>query len=128
MTAARGGALNDWGRWLGRPGRSLTRRLIWLASAWILAALLATGLVLTHTFKESALRRLSADLADMLDQVLLATEVSAGGVTSRQLSDQSTLNLFGGAYWQVTEPVGEGRLRLLTKSASLWDQSLIVPP
>jgi signal transduction histidine kinase len=128
VTAARGGALNDWGRWFGRPGRSLTRRLIWLASAWILAALLATGLVLTHTFKESALRRLSADLADMLDQVLLATEVSAGGVTSRQLSDQSTLNLFGGAYWQVTEPVGEGRLRLLTKSASLWDQSLIVPP
>ncbi len=28
----------------------------------------------------------------------------------------------------MTEPVGEGRLRLLTKSASLWDQSLIVPP
>mgnify|MGYP003339590039 CR=1 FL=1 len=28
-----------WGRWFGRPGRSLTRRLIWLASGWILLAL-----------------------------------------------------------------------------------------
>ena len=29
-----------WSRWLGRPGRSLTRRLIWLASIWIVLALL----------------------------------------------------------------------------------------
>ena len=128
MTSARGGLLKDWGRWFGRPGRSLTRRLIWLASAWILAALLATGLVLTHTFKESALRRLSADLSKMLDQVILATEVSPGGVTSRQLSDQATLDLFGGAYWQVAEPTSGGTLLLLTKSTSLWDQTLLVPP
>ncbi len=128
MTSARGGLLKDWGRWFGRPGRSLTRRLIWLASAWILAALLATGLVLTHTFKESALRRLSADLSKMLDQVILATEVSTDGVTSRQLNDQATLDLFGGAYWQVAQPTSEGRLLLLTKSTSLWDQTLLVPP
>ncbi len=128
MTSARGGAARDWGRWFGRPGRSLTRRLIWLASAWILAALVATGLVLTSTFKESALRRLGSDLSEMLDQVLLATEVTPEGVTTRPLSDQATLNLFGGSYWQVAEPVGEGRLRLLTKSGSLWDQTLVVPP
>ena len=30
-----------WGRWFGRPGRSLTRRLIWLASGWIVLALTA---------------------------------------------------------------------------------------
>lgn len=128
MTSARGGAARDWGRWFGRPGRSLTRRLIWLASAWILAALVATGLVLTSTFKESALRRVGADLNDMLDQVILATEVTPRGVVSRQLGDQSTLNLFGGAYWQVAEPAGADRLAPLSRSASLWDQALIVPP
>lgn len=128
MTSARGGAARDWGRWFGRPGRSLTRRLIWLASAWILAALVATGLVLTSTFKESALRRVGADLNDMLDQVILATEVTPRGVVSRQLGDQSTLNLFGGAYWQVAEPAGEDRLVPRSRSASLWDQALIVPP
>ena len=30
----------DWGRWFGRPGRSLTRRLIWLAAAWIVIQLM----------------------------------------------------------------------------------------
>ncbi len=132
MIEARGGGpgapWKDWGRWFGRPGRSLTRRLIWLASAWILAALIATGLVLTSTFKESALRRVGADLNDMLDQVLLATEVTPAGVSTRPLSDQATQNLFGGSYWQVAEPSGEGRLSLLTKSGSLWDQTLNVPP
>ena len=39
----------DWGRWFGRPGRSLTRRLIWLASAWILVALVIAALVLLAT-------------------------------------------------------------------------------
>ena len=52
----------DWGRWFGRPGRSLTRRLIWLASAWILVALVIAALVLTQAFQESALRRLVSDL------------------------------------------------------------------
>jgi len=35
----------QWGRWFGRPGRSLTRRLIWLAAAWILIALAAAAVV-----------------------------------------------------------------------------------
>ena len=48
----------DWGRFFGRPGRSLTRRLIWLASAWILLALIVAALFLTQAFQESALRRL----------------------------------------------------------------------
>ena len=52
---------NEWGRWFGRPGKSLTRRLIWLASAWILVALLVTGVVLTSVFQESALRRLGKE-------------------------------------------------------------------
>ena len=48
----------SWDRWFGRPGRSLTRRLIWLASAWIVLALVLTGWALTSQYQESALRRL----------------------------------------------------------------------
>ena len=48
----------SWGRWFGRPGRSLTRRLIWLASLWIVLALILAGWALTSQYQESALRRL----------------------------------------------------------------------
>lgn len=128
MSRARGGLFTDWGRFFGRPARSLTRRLIWLASAWIVAALLVTGLILTSTYRESALMRLGSDLTDFLDEVLLATEVTPEGVTTRPLRDEATLNIFGGAYWQVAEPAGDGSLRILARSASLWESTLDVPP
>ena len=68
-----------WGRWFGRPGRSLTRRLIWLASAWIILALVLTGWALTNQYQESALRRLGNVLADTIDQVVLATNARTDG-------------------------------------------------
>ena len=63
MTETSGGEVaaeepNTWGRWFGRPGRSLTRRLIWLASVWIVIALALTGWTLTSQYQESILRRL----------------------------------------------------------------------
>ena len=70
MTDGAGGeaapeAARTWGRWFGRPGKSLTRRLIWLASAWIVIALMLTGWTLTTQYKESALRRLGTDPAKL---------------------------------------------------------------
>ena len=125
---ARGRGRRDWGRFFGRPGRSLTRRLIWLASAWILVALLVTGAVLTSTYRESALMRLGADLREMIDQVKLATSAGPEGVATQPLSDQATLDLWGGKYWQVAELSPDGRLRVLARSDSLWGSNLIVPP
>src|SRR5690606_4291658 len=58
----------SWGRWFGRPGRSLTRRLIWLASAWIVLALVLTGWTLTNQYEESSLRRLGNVLSDTIDE------------------------------------------------------------
>ena len=55
MTDASGGAPKGrMGGWLLRPGRSLTRRLIWLAAGWIVAALVITGMVLTSQFRKAA--------------------------------------------------------------------------
>src|SRR5690606_8089742 len=73
------GEPRTWGRWIGRPGRSLTRRLIWLASAWIMLALVVTGWALTNQYQETALRRLGNVLGDTIDQVVLATNAGADG-------------------------------------------------
>ena len=87
MTDGSGGSVENgaateprtWGRWFGRPGRSLTRRLIWLASAWIMLALVLTGWALTNQYQESALRRLGNVLGDTIDEVVLASIARADG-------------------------------------------------
>ena len=117
-----------WNSWLRRPGRSLTRRLIWLASAWIVIALIVTGLVLTSVFQESALRRLGNVLNTTIDELVVASAVTPDGVTTPQIQDARTLRIFSGKYWAVAEPTGDGRLRTLTRSTSLWDVDLVIPP
>lgn len=121
-------ATPEWGRWLGRPGRSLTRRLIWLASAWILVALVVTGLVLTSLFQESALRRLGNVLSDTIDEAVIATSVMDDGlVVTGEIKDARTLRLLSGKYWMVGETAGDGTLRVLSRSPSLGRDALVIP-
>ena len=136
MTDAPGGYVDGeaaeeprtWGRWFGRPGRSLTRRLIWLASAWIVLALVLTGWVLTNQYQESALRRLGNVLADTIDEVVLATNAQANGaLTVGEVRDERTLRALSGKYWAVAEPGPDGRLRVLVRSPSLAGESLTIP-
>lgn len=116
-----------WGRWLGRPGKSLTRRLIWLASGWIVAALIVTGMVLTSQFEESGLRRLGSVLSTTVDEVVIATRVENGEVSTMPIQDVRTLRIYSGKYWAVAEP-GPNGLRMLARSRSLWDADMPVPP
>ena len=121
-------AWRAWFRWIGRPGRSLTRRLIWLASGWIVAALVVTGLVLTSQFEESGLRRLGGVLSTTVDEVVIATRVDADGtVSTTPVQDVRTLRIYSGKYWAVAEPE-DGRLKMLSRSRSLWDADMPVPP
>lgn len=116
------------GGWLLWPGRSLTRRLVWLASAWIALALIVTGAVLTFQFQESALRRLGNVLAETIDEAVIATTVMPdGSVLTTPIQDARTLRLLSGKYWAVAEPDGRGGLRTLTRSASLGSEGLAVP-
>lgn len=117
-----------WGRWFGRPGHSLTRRLIWLASAWIIVALLLTGWALTSQYQESALRRLGFVLGDTIDDVVLATNVTPQGVTVAEIKDSRTLRPLSGKYWAVGELDGQGGVRVLARSPSLAGEDLVVPP
>jgi len=113
---------------LGRPGRSLTRRLIWLASGWIVLALVLTGWALTNQYQESALRRLGNVLADTIDEVVLSTDAGAdGSVTVGEVRDDRTLRALSGKYWAVAEPGPDGRLRILARSPSLAGESFTIP-
>jgi signal transduction histidine kinase len=117
-----------WGRWLGRPGRSLTRRLIWLASVWIVLALLATGWALTGQYEESSLRRLGNVLSNTIDEVVLATDVDdQGRLNVSEVKDDRTLRPLSGKYWAVAVPSGAGELQVLVRSPSLAGEDLVIP-
>ena len=117
----------DLGRYLGRPGRSLTRRLIWLAAAWIVVALLATGLVLTSQFQESGLRRLGGVNNNTIDELVLAASVRDGQVIVPQIEDSRTKALLSGKYWAVAERDADGDLVVIARSTSLWDAEMPIP-
>lgn len=115
------------GKALGRPGRSLTRRLIWLASAWMAVALVLTGWMLTSQYQESALRRMGYALAETIDEVVLATTVVGGQVSVAEIQDSRTLRPLSGKYWVVAEFDGRGGMRILERSPSLAGEDLLIP-
>jgi hypothetical protein len=117
----------SWDRWFGRPGRSLTRRLIWLASAWIVLALVLTGWALTSQYQESALRRLGNELGDTLDEVVIATNAGPDGIVVAEIRDARTDRALSGKYWAVAELDGTGGVRVIAGSPSLAGEQLAVP-
>ncbi len=128
--AARGASADrpSWGRWFGRPGRSLTRRLIWLASVWIVLALMATGWALTRQYEESSLRRLGAVVSNTIDEVVLATNAAPdGSLTVAEVKDERTLRPLSGKYWAVATPTANGELRIVVRSPSLAGEDLVIP-
>ena len=118
----------SWGRWFGRPGRSLTRRLIWLASAWIVVALMLTGWMLTSQYEESAFRRLGNSLGGVIDDVVIASVMTPEGLQVAEIKDAPTLRGLSGKYWMVGEVDSEGGFFVLAKSPSLSGESLYVDP
>ncbi|WP_245162391.1 sensor histidine kinase [Brevundimonas sp. AJA228-03] len=125
-TPVRSKVAPSWDRWFGRPGRSLTRRLIWLASAWIILALMLTGWMLTRQYEESAFRRLGNVLATTIDEVVLASVATPDGIAVAEIKDARTLRGLSGKYWQVAEVGPDGRMRILARSPSLAGETLYV--
>ncbi|MGV3579705.1 sensor histidine kinase [Brevundimonas sp.] len=118
----------SWGRWFGRPGRSLTRRLIWLASAWIVVALMLTGWMLTSQYRESALRRLDNQLSAVIDDVVIASVMTPEGLQVAEIKDAPTLRGLSGKYWMVGRVDPDGGFVVLARSPSLAGESLYVDP
>ncbi|KIC60640.1 histidine kinase [Brevundimonas nasdae] len=105
----------------------MTRRLIWLASAWIVVALVISALVLTQAFQESALRRLGAMLNETIDEIVVGASRTPQGEAIPQIQDARTLRLLSGKYWQIMEVRPDGRLVSLARSTSLWRYDLALP-
>lgn len=116
----------SWRRWFGRPGCSLTRRLIWLASAWIIVALVLTGGMLTSQYKESALRRLDNTLGETIDEVVLATRILPNSIEVAEIRDARTLRGLSGKYWMLAAGDAAGGVTILARSPSLAGESLYV--
>lgn len=108
--------------------QSLVRRLVVLAAVWILFALAVTGVVLTAQFQRVALGRFELGLKEQVDNLLANTTVEDGKVVAPPFTDARAQRVFQGRYWQISEITGQGRLKVLVPSRSLWDQVLPPPP
>ena len=112
-----------------RPRRrvSLVGRLIFLASTWSLAVLVAAGVALSSLFSQATTTRFDDDLAERVDGLLAGTSVVKGTLVPPAMTDPQSLRVYSGEYWQITEPVGAG-FHALLRSRSLWDHALGPPP
>lgn len=108
-----------------RPPRnsSLAGRLVWLASLWAAAALLALGLILTTLFERSIEDGLDDRLIALMDSLISVSELDAEGSISlsRIVAEPRLDQPYSGWYWQI-DRAGTALLR----SRSLWDETLLV--
>lgn len=106
-------------------GKSLRLRLLVIAVASILLALVIAGIGLAAIFERHVLRRVEAELAGHLRQ--LAGEVAFGEEGQLQIGREPAESRFhaplSGLYWQVTDTHTGTRLR----SRSLWEHALQLP-
>ena len=110
-----------------RPG-SLVRRLVWLAAAWIIAALLITGVALSAFFQQSTLRQFDRGLAETVTALLAGTNVDpSGALLPAVLSDAGHQRAYSGRYYELAEVGPNAEVVALNRSRSLWDAELIPP-
>jgi signal transduction histidine kinase len=100
---------------------SLSRRMMLIASAWIIVLLLVGGLALDRTLTGLITRNFDEQLGYMLTGMIGSAEIGPDGEVffNRPLGDQRFLEPNSGLYWQIT---GAGHEDF--PSRSLWDRTL----
>lgn len=114
----------------GLPGlsrRSLVGRLVLLAAGWSLIVLIVTGVALTAFFQQAALRRFDLGLVDLTQGLGAGISIENGKVIAPPLTDTRALRVYSGRYWQLAEHAPSGKVRLIVRSRSLFDQDLAIP-
>ncbi len=105
--------------------RSIRFRLWSAAAVSIVIALLIAGVGLRYLFERHVERRVEEDLAVALQQLVGATGFAGGTLTvGPVLADPRYDTPLSGHYWQVEDVAGGA----LTRSRSLWDGALALPP
>ncbi len=102
---------------------SLARRMMLIATGWILVLLLGGGIALDRTLTGLITRNFDGQLSYLLNGMIASAEVGSDGEVyfNRALGDQRLLEPNSGLYWQIR---GEGHDDF--PSRSLWDRSLDV--
>ncbi len=109
-----------------RPVRvtgSVSRRMLLVATAWILLLLVGGGLALDRVLTGAITRNFDDQLDYLVSSMIVSTELDSNGEVrmTRELADQRFLEPNSGAYWQIS---GEGHETF--PSRSLWDRKLKV--
>lgn len=109
-----------------RPVRvtgSVSRRMLLVATAWILLLLVGGGYALDRVLTSAITRNFDDQLDYLVSSMIVSAEVGSNGevVLNRELADQRFLEPNSGAYWQIS---GQGFEPF--PSRSLWDRRLKV--
>jgi hypothetical protein len=99
-----------------RKGGSLTRRMIGIASLWIVILLAIGGFALDRVLSQAFTRNFDARLEYVLSAMIVSAELDQDGEIRfiRQPADQRFLEPYSGFYWQVS---GGGRRAAGRRSA-----------
>jgi signal transduction histidine kinase len=107
---------------------SMVQRLVVLHAVLSAAVLIAGGLALSAFFTQASTAtfddRLSQDVIDLVG----GTSVDeTGAVAAPTLTDERTLQVYSGKYWELATAAGAG-LKPIARSRSLWDAPDIALP
>lgn len=106
-----------------KPG-SIRLRLLVAGAVSVVAALAVAGAGLTYLFERHVERRVEAELATYLDQLIAGVGLTPDGtlVVNEAPADPRFFVPLSGLVWQVTDPSGT-----LIRSRSLWDETITLP-
>src|SRR4051794_23583906 len=104
---------------------SIRFRLLIAAAVSVVAALALAGAGLTYLFERHVERRIEAELANHMNEIIASLEVSDDGRVSvaQPPTDPRFSAPLSGLYWQVVDEATGNVIR----SRSLWDTQLAMP-
>ncbi len=106
-----------------RTTGSVSRRMLLVATAWIMLLLVGGGIALDRVLVTTVTRNFDDQIDYLIKAMIFSAELGPGGevILNRELADQRFLEYNSGGYWQISgkgyEPFG---------SRSLWDRHLKV--
>jgi signal transduction histidine kinase len=110
-------------RYRVRATGSVSRRMILIATAWIMILLVGGGIALDRVLTSAITRNFDDQLDYLVNSMIVTAEIDSNGdvAMNRELADQRFLEPNSGAYWQIS---GKGHEPF--PSRSLWDRKLRV--
>jgi signal transduction histidine kinase len=112
-----------------RQPPSMVQRLVVLHAVLSALVLIAGGFALSAFFTQASITAFDMRLSqDVIDLVGGTSVDETGAVAAPTLTDERTLQVYSGKYWELATAVGSG-LKPLARSRSLWDApDIALPP